>query len=117
MDIELDASLINWIATANYPWLIAPALRSRMKEFLIQMPTAEQSLLMATSVMAQAIKESGVHWSESPDRRFIAAVAHLSAREIYQTTPTAAASAVRRGGQGGQGRKGGEGKTGGGGLS
>jgi len=100
VDIELDASLITWIATANYPWLVAPTLRSRMKEFLINMPTAEQSLLVATSVVAQAIKDSGINWSEVPDRRFIAAVAHLSAREIYQATATAAATAVRRGGKG-----------------
>ena len=100
VDIELDASLITWIATANYPWLVAPTLRSRLKEFLIQMPTAEQSLLVATSVVAQAIKDSGINWSEVPGRRFIAAVAHLSAREIYQATATAAASAVRRGGKG-----------------
>ncbi len=100
VDIELDASLITWIATANYPWLVAPTLRSRLKEFLIQMPTAEQSLLVATSVVAQAIKDSGINWSEPPDRRFIAAVAHLSAREIYQATATAAATAVRRAGKG-----------------
>jgi SpoVK/Ycf46/Vps4 family AAA+-type ATPase len=100
VDIELDASLITWIATANYPWLIAPTLRSRMKEFLIRMPTAQQALLVATSVVAQAIQDSGVGWSQQPDRRFIAAVAHLTAREIYQATATAAASAVRRAGQG-----------------
>ena len=100
VDIELDASLITWIATANYPWLVAPTLRSRMKEFLIQMPTAQQSLIVATSVVAQAIKDSGINWSEAPDRRFIAAVAHLSAREIYQATATAAATAVRRAGKG-----------------
>lgn len=103
VDIELDASLITWIATANYPWLVAPTLRTRMKEFLIQMPTAEQSLLVASSVVAQAIKDSGIAWSESPDRRFIAAVAHLSAREIYQATLTAAAAAVRRAVKGKQG--------------
>lgn len=96
VDIELDASLITWIATANYPWLIAPTLRSRMKEFLICMPTAEQSLLVARSVVAEAIKDSGII-SQRPDGRFIAAVAHLSAREIYQATATAAASATRRG--------------------
>jgi len=99
VDIELDASLITWIATANYPWLIPPTLRSRLKEFLIRMPTAEQALLVASSVVAQAIRDSGAAWREPPDRRFIAAVAHLSAREIYQATATAAASAVRRGGQ------------------
>lgn len=108
VDMELDASLITWIATANYPWLIPPTLRSRVKEFLIRMPTAEQSLLVAASVVTQAIKESGTTWNEPPDRRFIAAVAHLSAREIYQATATAAATAMRRAGKrtvGGQGGK------------
>lgn len=99
LDIELDASLITWIATANYPWLIPTTLRTRMKEFLIRMPTAEQALLVATSVVSQAMKDSGTAWRTPPNGRFIAAVAHLSAREIYQATATAAASAVRRGGR------------------
>ena len=64
------------------------------------MPTAQQALLVATSVVTQAIQDAGIGWSQPPDRRFIAAVAHLSAREIYQATATAAASAVRRAGQG-----------------
>jgi ATP-dependent Lon protease len=102
VDMELDASLITWIATANYPWLIPPTLRSRMKEFLIRMPTAEQSLLVAASVVTQAIKDSGTCLNSPPDRRFIAAVAHLTAREIYQATAAAAASAARRGRQGGR---------------
>lgn len=101
VDMELDASLITWIATANYPWLIPLTLRSRMKEFLIHMPTAEQALLVAESVVRQAIKDSGTRWSSPPDRQFIAAVAHLTAREIYQATAAAAASAARRGRHGG----------------
>jgi hypothetical protein len=70
-----------------------------MKEFLIPMPTAAQAMLVAISVVAQAMKDSGTAWRTPPDRRFIAAVAHLSAREIYQATASAAASAVRRGGR------------------
>ncbi|MFY9136539.1 hypothetical protein, partial [Zwartia sp.] len=72
-----------------------------MKEFLIHMPTAEQALLVAESVVRQAIKDSGTRWSSPPDRQFIAAVAHLTAREIYQATAAAAASAARRGRHGG----------------
>lgn len=41
-----------------------------------------------------------IGWSQPPDRRFIAAEAHLSAREIYQSAATAAATAVRRAGKG-----------------
>lgn len=86
VEIELDAGLITWFATVHCPWLIAEALRSRIKEFLIQMPRAKQSRLMAASVVALAIKDSGIDWSQSPDRWFMAAVAYLSAREIYQAT-------------------------------
>lgn len=99
----VEHSELTLIATAIYHWLIAPTLRSRIEKFLIQMPTAEQSLLVDTSVVAHAIKESGINWRDVPDRRFIAAVAHLSAREIYQVTATAAATTVSRAGKGKQG--------------
>lgn len=97
LDIELDASLITWIATANNPALIPSTLRSRLKEFHIQMPTAEQALLVARSVAATALRDSGIRLVAAPDRLFIRAVGHLTAREIYQATLEAAASAARRG--------------------
>jgi AAA+ superfamily predicted ATPase len=97
VEIELDASLITWIATSNYPWQIAPTLRSRMRAFYIRMPDAEQAILVAHAVVAAAIRSAGVRLKQEPDKAFVLALAHLSAREIYQLTGSAIAQAVRQG--------------------
>ena len=97
VEVELDASLITWIATCNYPWLIAPTLRSRMRAFYIRMPDAEQAIQVAHAVVAAATRDAGVRLSREPDKAFVLALAHLSAREIYQLTGAAIAQAVRQG--------------------
>lgn len=97
VEMELDASLITWIATSNYPWQIAPTLRSRMRPFYIQMPDAEQAIRLAHAVVAAATKDAGVRLKQEPDKVFVLALAHLSAREIYQLTGSAIAQAVRKG--------------------
>lgn len=93
LELELDASLISWIATANYPQLIAPTLRSRLREFLIMPPTAEQAIQVARSVVRNAISATGVAMAE-PDKRVILALTPLSAREIYQVVVAAVAKAL-----------------------
>ncbi len=97
VEMELDASLITWIATSNYPWQIAPTLRSRMRAFYIRMPDAEQAILVTHTVVAAAIRNAGVRLKQAPDKAFVLALAHLSAREIYQLTGSAIAQAVRQG--------------------
>lgn len=97
VEIELDASLITWIATCNYPWQIAPTLRSRMREFFIRMPDAEQAIRVARAVVAAATRDAGVRLDREPDKAFVLALAHLSAREIYQLTGSVIAQAVRQG--------------------
>lgn len=98
LDLELDASQITWIATANYPWWVPATLRSRFKEFLITPPDAEQAIQLSRSVVRHALKAAGFGVRE-PDRRIVVALAHLSAREIYQVTLAAAAKAARRASQ------------------
>lgn len=95
LDLELDASQIAWIATANYPWWVPATLRSRFKEFFIMPPDAEQAIQLSRSVVKNALKVAGFGAGE-PDRRIVVALAHLSAREIYQVTLAVAATAVRR---------------------
>ncbi|MGC4367033.1 AAA family ATPase [Hydrogenophaga sp. R2] len=97
LNLEIDASQVSWIATANYPWLVPATLRSRMKEFFIFMPDAEQAIQVARSVVRSALASVGMTL-DHVDRQLIIAVAHLSAREIYQATIEATAAAVRRGG-------------------
>jgi hypothetical protein len=95
LDLELDASQIAWIATANYPWWVPHTLRSRFKEFFIMPPDAEQAIQLSRSVVKKALSAAGFGLGE-PDRRIVVALANLSAREIYQATLAAAAKAARR---------------------
>lgn len=96
LGLELDASQIAWIATANYPWWVPATLRSRFREFFIMPPDAEQAIQLARSVVKHALKEAGFGAGE-PDRRIVVALAHLSAREIFQATVMAAGRAAAQG--------------------
>lgn len=96
LNLELNASQVSWIATANYPWRVPATLRSRLKEFFIYMPDAEQAIQLARSVVKSALASVGMKL-EHVDRQIIIVLAHLSAREIYQATIAATAAAVRRG--------------------
>lgn len=93
LDLELDASQIAWIATANYPWWVPATLRSRFKEFFIMPPDAEQAIQLSRSVVKNALKAAGFGMGE-PDRRIVVALAHMSAREIFQVTVMVAARAA-----------------------
>jgi len=93
LDLELDASQIAWIATANYPWWVPATLRSRFREFFIMPPDAEQAIQLSRSVVKHALKAAGFGTGE-PDRRIVVALAHLSAREIYQASIVAAGRAA-----------------------
>ncbi len=96
VDMEIDASMITWIATCNYPWRVPITLRTRLKEFFIGMPDAEQALMVARSVINRALSDVGVAGFKRPGRDVIVALAPLSAREIYQAVIAAAACAVKR---------------------
>jgi len=96
LDLELDASQITWIATANYPWWVPATLRSRFKEFFIMPPDAEQAIQLARSVVKHALKVAGFGAGE-PDRRIVVALAHLSAREIFQVVVASVGKMAVRG--------------------
>ena len=96
VDVEIDASMVTWIATCNYPWRAPFTLRTRLKEFFIGMPYAEQARLVARSVVNRALSDAGVPGIKRPGRDVIVALAPLSAREIYQTVTAAVATAVKR---------------------
>lgn len=95
VDMEIDASMVTWIATCNHPWRVPFTLRTRLKEFFIGMPTAEQALLVARSVVRRALADAGVAGFKQPGRDVIVALAPLSAREIYQVFIAAVATAVK----------------------
>jgi ATP-dependent Lon protease len=97
LDFEFDASHVIWIATANYPWRVPQPVRSRMKEFWIQFPTAEESIQIAREVVRSAVAEVAPSNFESPGDDIGVLLGHLTAREVYQATSDAVAHAVAGG--------------------
>jgi ATP-dependent Lon protease len=97
LDFEFDASHVIWIATANYPWRVPQPVRSRMKEFWIQFPTAEESIQIAREVARSAVAEVAPSNFESPGDDIGVLLGHLTAREVYQATSDAVAHAVAGG--------------------
>lgn len=96
LDFEFDASNVIWVATANDPWLIPQPLRTRMKEFTIRFPTAEQSIQIVGEVARKVIEEI------APDGFDVGGdigvmLGHLTAREAYQAICDAIARAVAAG--------------------
>lgn len=97
LEIEFDASRVFWMATANEPELIAAPLRSRFKEFWIEQPSAAEAIQMAQAMVSRVVPELAPQNFEVPGRPFAVQLAHLSAREIYQTLREAVAKAVVNG--------------------
>jgi ATP-dependent Lon protease len=97
VDFEFDASHVIWIATANYPWRIPQPIRSRMKEFWIQFPTAEQSIQIAREVARTAVADLAPDKFEQPGKDIGVLLGHLTAREVFQATSDAVAHAVAAG--------------------
>jgi ATP-dependent Lon protease len=97
LDFEFDASNVIWIATANYPWRIPQPIRSRMKEFWIQFPTAEESIQVAREVARSAVADVAPKNFDPPGKEIGVLLGHLTAREVYQATTDAVAHAVEAG--------------------
>jgi ATP-dependent Lon protease len=97
LDFEFDASHVIWIATANYTWRIPQPIRSRMKEFWIEFPTAEQSIQIAREVARTAVSDLAPEKFEQPGKDIGVLLGHLTAREVFQATSDAVAHAVAAG--------------------
>ncbi len=96
-NFEFDASQIIWIATANDARRISAPLRSRFREFRIDMPTPEQALQMAPGIVKSVIESLALDGFEPPGREIVVRVAHLSPREIRQAIEPAVGHALANG--------------------
>jgi len=93
-NFEFDASQVIWIATANDLRNVSAPLRSRFREFVIPLPTAEQAFQSAPGIIASAIHSLGIEDFEPAGREITVRVAHLSAREIFQVIVPAVGRAL-----------------------
>jgi ATP-dependent Lon protease len=97
LDFELDASLVTWLATANDAGRLDAPLRSRFKEFHIQVPTAEQCLVLAVEVIRTTVRSAAVPGFSEETGRLERDLAHLTARQIQHATREAIARALKAG--------------------
>lgn len=97
LEFEFDACLVTWIATANDATRLDEPLRSRFKEFHIEVPTAEQCLVLAREVIRATIGDVGVRGFSVQTNRLERDLAHLPARRIQQITREAMARALKAG--------------------
>lgn len=96
-EMEFDASLVTWVATANHARLLPDSLRSRFREFRIKRLTAEQSIRATESIVESTVDDLELAGFEVPGRAFCVALAHLVPREIQQAVQQAVAVAVANG--------------------
>jgi ATP-dependent Lon protease len=97
VDVEFDASMVTWIATANNRFRLPTSLRSRFREFHIARPEAPGAIQSAQAVVAKTLTEMALIGFEAPSKSIAVRLAHLTPREVRQTTERAVASAVAAG--------------------
>ena len=97
VDIEFDCSQVIWIATANLLPRIPDSLRSRFREFWIELPTGKEAIQFAQGVVRETVKNLGKGEFAEPNRIIGLKLAHLTAREIYQAVEDGLARATENG--------------------
>ncbi len=94
-EIELDASLTTYIATANSIRGMQAPLLSRMEIFTVAPPSPEQSVQVASQIVSSVLERLGLRERVRFERQAIYVLAHLSPRLILRTVEKAVAAAVR----------------------
>lgn len=97
LDLEFDASLATYIATANDPSRIPASLLSRFRQFEIRVPRGEAALTVARAIVEATIEQCGIAGFDPPSNSLSHQLAHLNAREICQAVRDAVARAVADG--------------------
>ena len=94
-DIEFDASLVGYIATANSLRGIGPPLLSRFEGFDIGAPDAHEAVQVARHVMHAVLERLGLVGQITFDRRCAAVLAHMSPRQMRRVAERLVAQALR----------------------
>jgi ATP-dependent Lon protease len=97
LDIEFDASLVTYIATANSASEIGPPLLSRLDVMVIRAPDKRQGIDMARSITSGLLHRLQLEGRVSFDLSALVALAQLSPRLIQRIATQVVASAVAEG--------------------
>ena len=96
-EIEFDASLVTYIATANSLRGLGMPILSRLEIFSIEPPGASDAVEIARAIVNQVLKRMNLQDSLGFDRKGLYVLAHLSPRLMLRTTEKAVAAAVAAG--------------------
>ena len=97
VDIEFDASLVTYIATANSLRGVPPAILSRLEVFSIEPPEASDAVEIARAIVNQVLKRMNLQDTLGFDHKGLYVLAHLSPRLMLRTTEKAVAAVVAAG--------------------
>lgn len=93
-DIEFDASLVTYIATANSVWGLGLPLLSRFEVFAIGGPNPDEAVEVARGIAQSVLQRLGLEGRIELDRRCYYVLAHLSPRLIQREVEKQVAEAV-----------------------
>ena len=93
-EIEFDASLVSYIATANSLRGLTMPILSRMEVFVIDPPDPSEAVGIARAVVAQVLGKLHLADTLRFDRKGFYVLAHLSPRLMLRTVEKAVAAAV-----------------------
>jgi ATP-dependent Lon protease len=96
-DIEFDASLTTYIATANTVRGIDLPILSRLEVFAVEPPCPSDSVEIARAIMKDVFSRLGLSDRMRFDRKALYVLAHMSPRLMVRTVEKAAAAAVVEG--------------------
>lgn len=93
-DIEFDASLVTYVATANSLRGMGMPLLSRFEVFVIDPPTKSEAVGIARHIAEQAGSRLGLAEPVAFERKCFYVLAHMSPRLMVRTVDKAVAEAV-----------------------
>ena len=97
VEVEFDASLTTYIATANTVQGVGLPLLSRMEVFVVEPPTVAESFDIARSIVEQVLHRFHLTGQLVFERRAVCLLAHLSPRRMVQAVERVVAAAVSNG--------------------
>lgn len=97
VDIEFDASLVTYIATANTVYGIGLPILSRMEVLSIELPGRDESVDIARAITTQLLQRLGLVDELAFERRSLYVLAHLSPRLMTRAAEQTVAAAIAAG--------------------
>lgn len=96
VDVEFDASMVTYIATANSAKRLSQPLLSRFEVFSIEPCQPHEAVGLAMQVAQKVLEQLGLHRRLSLDRRAVFMLAHMAPRAMKRLVERAAVMTLER---------------------